>query len=534
VPDLSKIINLKKILAIQKRLAYLSDQFDSVKKINEELFHLKDREKSTTLDQPPIVSTEALKKHLLEQSLDTEIVKKIRWSIDFIKTKHFNQNLIDFVREYLELTFYPGTIANTEGIIPILSKEVLTKVYTPGVAKICLLIEALRSEARDLRDIASFLPTTGKEKLKVQKEILNRTEYINATVLALSFTNAAIHINRITNFDMVKRRISLIPNPVLIITDNTAVLGLGDIGTYAGIPVMVGKKMIMNYFGNINAIPISIETRDPKEIIEIVKMIAPTEGAINLEDISAPRCFEIEKQLDQDLKIPVFHDDQHGTAIVVVAALLNALKVTKRQIENTKVFINGAGAAGLSIAELILTMGVKSSHLMVADTKGIIYEGRPDGMNSQKEIIAKMTNPLKLKGKIEEGIVGMDVFIGVSSKNILSIAMVKTMHPDSIIFAMANPDPEILPEDAKKGGAKIIGTGRSDYPNQVNNALAFPGLLRGALESKHKINLEMKKMTALLIAKWAEPKLSAEYILPSPLDLKLHEAIADEITKKFS
>jgi hypothetical protein len=248
----------------------------------------------------------------LEQSLDTEIIKKIRWSIDLIKTKHFNQNLIDFVREYLELTYYPGTISNAEGIIPIPSKEVLTKIYTPGVAKICLLIEALRSEARDLRDIASFLPTTGKEKLKVQKEILNRTEYINGTVLALSFTNAAIHINRITNYELVKRRISLVPDPVLIITDNTAVLGLGDIGTYAGIPVMVGKKMIMNYLGNINAIPISIETRDPKEIIEIVKMIAPDKGAINLEDISAPRCFEIEKQLDQDLKIPVFHDDQHG------------------------------------------------------------------------------------------------------------------------------------------------------------------------------------------------------------------------------
>jgi malate dehydrogenase (oxaloacetate-decarboxylating) len=414
------------------------------------------------------------------------------------------------------------------------SKEVLTKIYTPGVAKICLLIEALRSEARDLRDIASFLPTTGKEKLKVQKEILNRTEYINGTVLALSFTNAAIHINRITNYELVKRRISLVPDPVLIITDNTAVLGLGDIGTYAGIPVMVGKKMIMNYLGNINAIPISIETRDPKEIIEIVKMIAPDKGAINLEDISAPRCFEIEKQLDQDLKIPVFHDDQHGTAIVVAAALLNALKVTKRNIEDAKVFINGAGAAGLSIAELILTMGVQSQNLIVADTKGLIYAKRPHGMNPQKEIIAKMTNPQKTKGQLMDGIKGMDVFIGVSSKNILTTQMVKTMNKDSIVFAMANPDPEILPEEAKKGGACIIGTGRSDYPNQVNNALAFPGLLRGALESKHKINLEMKKMTAFIIAKWAEPKLSTDYILPSPLDLELHKAIAGEIKKKFS
>ncbi len=269
-------------------------------------------------------------------------------------------------------------------------------------------------------------------------------------------------------------------NTVAIVTDGTAVLGLGDIGPEAALPVMEGKALLLKKFSNVDAFPICLDTKDVDEIVQTVKVISPTFGAINLEDISAPRCFEIEERLRKECNIPVFHDDQHGTAIVVGAGLTNALKIVGKKKEELKIVINGAGAAGIAILKLLLQIGYKN--VIMCDSKGIIYKGRPNGMNPIKEEIAQITNLDNIQGKLEDALHGADVFIGVSVANLLTQEHIQSMNQDPIVFAMANPNPEITFENAKEWGVRIMGTGRSDYPNQVNNMLAFPGIFRGALD----------------------------------------------------
>ncbi|HCX61042.1 MAG TPA: NAD-dependent malic enzyme, partial [Clostridiales bacterium] len=284
-------------------------------------------------------------------------------------------------------------------------------------------------------------------------------------------------------------------NLVAVVSDGTAVLGLGDIGAYASIPVMEGKAVLFKEFGGVDSFPICVKTKDPDEIVNIVEMIEPVFGGINLEDISAPRCFEIERKLKERLSIPVFHDDQHGTAIIVLAGLMNALRITEKKMEDLVIVINGSGAAGVAIAKIILNIGVKD--MLMVDRTGIICKGREKGMNWAKEELAKVTNKDNKKGSLADALIGADVFIGVSEANIVTEEMVKSMNNDAIIFAMANPVPEIDPELAKKAGARVVGTGRSDYPNQINNVLAFPGVFRGTFDVRATtINEEMKLAAA--------------------------------------
>ena len=278
-----------------------------------------------------------------------------------------------------------------------------------------------------------------------------------------------------------------------MVTDGTAVLGLGNIGAAASIPVMEGKAVLFKSFAGINGVPIALDTTDTEEIIQTVKLISPNYGGINLEDISAPRCFEIEERLKKETNIPVFHDDQHGTAIVTLAGLINALRIVDKPLSDIKIVLNGAGAAGIAICKLLDAYGVR--HMIMCDSKGAIYENRPYGMNETKSFVAKFTNKDKIEGSLQDVIKEADVFIGVSIADLLTKEMVQSMSKDAIIFAMANPNPEIKPEDAKEAGAKVIGTGRSDFPNQINNVLAFPGIFRGALEVEAThINEEMKKL----------------------------------------
>ena len=281
---------------------------------------------------------------------------------------------------------------------------------------------------------------------------------------------------------------------VAVITDGTAVLGLGDIGPEAALPVMEGKCVLFKEFGGVDAFPICLDTKDPEEIIRTVKLLAPGLGGINLEDISAPRCIEIETRLKNELDIPVFHDDQHGTAIVVVAGLINALKIVNKKVEDIKVVVNGAGAAGSSIIKLIKSLGAKN--IIAVDRVGILTRDEKERYDFSKKELADITNPDNIKGGLKEAIVGADVFIGVSAPNLLTQDMVKTMNSDAIVFAMANPVPEIMPEDALAAGAAIVGTGRSDYPNQINNVLVFPGLFKGALRAKAKKITEDMKLAA--------------------------------------
>ncbi len=319
-------------------------------------------------------------------------------------------------------------------------------------------------------------------------------------------------------------------NMVAVVTDGTAVLGLGDIGPKAGLPVMEGKSILFKEFAGVNAFPICLDTKDPDEIVTAVKMIAPGFGGINLEDISAPRCFEVEEKLKKELDIPVFHDDQHGTAIVVLAGVINALKVVGKDIKDVKVVVNGAGAAGTAISKLLLVGGV--TNLIVCDKVGILYDGIED-VDYAKKDLAKITNPDHLKGDLSTALKGADVFIGVSAPGIVSKEMVSSMNKDSILFAMANPTPEIMPDLAKEAGAKVMGTGRSDFPNQVNNVLVFPGVFKGALEVRAKeINEEMKLAAAYAIASMIpDEELNDENVLPNALDKSVSDYVAEAVKK---
>lgn len=319
-------------------------------------------------------------------------------------------------------------------------------------------------------------------------------------------------------------------NLVAVITDGTAVLGLGDIGPEAGMPVMEGKCALFKEFADVDAFPICVRSKNVEDIVKTVYLISGSFGGINLEDISAPRCFEIERQLKEICDIPVFHDDQHGTAVVVAAALINALKVVDKKIDEIKVVINGAGSAGIAIGKHLLNMGVKN--LTMVDRFGIICEGMEE-LNSEQAYMATITNKDKLKGTLADAIKGADMFLGVSAPGVVSEEMIKSMAENPIVFAMANPTPEIMPDKAKAAGAAVVGTGRSDFPNQINNVLAFPGIFRGALDCRaREINEEMKVAASLAIASLVdEDKLSAEYILPEAFDSRIGGAVANAVVE---
>ncbi len=318
-------------------------------------------------------------------------------------------------------------------------------------------------------------------------------------------------------------------NFVAVVTDGTAVLGLGDIGPEAAMPVMEGKAVLFKEFGGVDAVPICLSTKDPEEIIETVKRIAPTFGGINLEDISAPRCFEIEKRLREELDIPVFHDDQHGTAMVVLAALTNALRVVGKSRENARVVVNGAGAAGIAISKLLLADGF--GDVVLCDKVGILQEETP-GMNPVQAEMSRITNKEGLKGSLADALAGADIFVGVSAPNIVTQEMVASMNSDAIVFAMANPVPEIMPDVAKAGGARIVGTGRSDFPNQINNVLVFPGLFKGALAARCKITEEIKLGVAHVLANMIPAEeLTEENLIPYAFDPRVADTIANEVIR---
>jgi len=318
-------------------------------------------------------------------------------------------------------------------------------------------------------------------------------------------------------------------NLVAVITDGSAVLGLGDIGPEAGMPVMEGKCVLFKAFGGVDAIPLCIRSHDVDEIVNTIRLLSGSFGGINLEDISAPRCFEIERRLKEVCDIPVFHDDQHGTAVVVLAALMNALKLVGKRLEDASVVTSGAGAAGVAIVRLLLSMGLKK--VILCDRNGAIYEGRP-GLNPEKEAIARVTNRERRAGCLAEVLAGADVFIGVSAPGAVTPGMIKTMAKDPILFPMANPTPEIMPELAKAAGAAIVGTGRSDFPNQINNVLAFPGIFRGALDVRASdINNAMKIAAAEALADIVGQDLSPDYIIPSPFDQRVVPAVSAAVAK---
>ena len=319
-------------------------------------------------------------------------------------------------------------------------------------------------------------------------------------------------------------------NLVAVITDGTAVLGLGDIGPEAGMPVMEGKCALFKSFGDVDAIPLCIKSKDVDEIVKTVSLISGSFGGVNLEDISAPRCFEIERRLKEVCDIPIFHDDQHGTAVVVLAAMMNALKIIGKDISNIRVVTSGAGAAGIAIIKLLIKMGLKD--VVLCDRKGAIYKGR-EGLNPEKEEMAEITNQQLRKGTLADVLKGADVFIGVSAPGCVTPEMVKSMAKDPILFPMANPTPEIMPDLAKEAGAAVVGTGRSDFANQINNVLAFPGIFRGALDVRASdINDEMKIAAAKAIAGYIpEDQLNPEYIIPSALDRNVAKAVAEAVAK---
>ncbi|MGI6000195.1 NAD-dependent malic enzyme [Lachnoclostridium sp. An131] len=358
--------------------------------------------------------------------------------------------------------------------VPVKTKEDLSLAYTPGVAQPCL---------------------------EIQKDIDKSYVYTNRW------------------------------NTCLVVTDGTAVLGLGDIGPEAGMPVMEGKCVLFKEFGNVDAFPLCIKSKDVDEIVNTIYLISGSCGGVNLEDISAPRCFEIEKKLKEKCDIPIFHDDQHGTAVITLAGLTNALRLVGKKKEEIKVAVNGAGAAAISITKLLIAAGIKN--VTLCDRTGAIYEGREKGMNPIKEEMAKITNPDKIHGSLADIVKGADVFIGVSAPGSLTTEMVKTMAKDAIIFACANPTPEIYPDEAKAGGARVIATGRSDFPNQINNVLAFPGIFRGAFDVRARdINDEMKMAAAEALANLiSEDELSEDYIIPAAFDPRVGKAVAEAVAE---
>ena len=358
--------------------------------------------------------------------------------------------------------------------VPTASKQDLSLAYTPGVAQPCL---------------------------EIQKDIDQ-------------------------SYELTRRW-----NMCLVVTDGTAVLGLGDIGPEAGMPVMEGKCVLFKAFGDVDAFPLCIKSKDVDDIVKTVYLISGSFGGVNLEDIAAPRCFEIEKKLKEKCDIPIFHDDQHGTAIVTLAGLVNALKVVGKKKEDVKLVLNGAGAAAISITKLLLSDGFKD--ITLCDRKGAIYEGRPEGMNPIKDEMAKVTNRKMVKGSLADALVGADVFIGVSAPKMVTTDMVKTMAKDAVIFACANPTPEIFPDEAKAGGAKVIATGRSDYPNQINNVLAFPGVFRGTFDVRASdINDHMKVAAAYGLAGLIkDEELTPEYIIPAPFDPRVKDTVAKAVAQ---
>jgi len=367
------------------------------------------------------------------------------------------------------------------------------------------------------------------EKWRGKIEVASRVHISSMDDLSMAYTPGVAEPCREIHRD--KRKVYQYTrkwNTIAVVTDGTAVLGLGDIGPEAGLPVMEGKALLFKEFAGVDAVPIALATKDPDEIVNTVTAIAPTFGGINLEDISAPRCFDIERRLIEKLDIPVFHDDQHGTAIVVLAGLMNALELTGKDINTCRIVINGAGSAGIACAHLLLSAGTGS--IMMCDKFGIISEGM-DCLNSAQQDIAKLTNRSRLTGSLADAMQGADVLIGVSAPGAVSSEMVRSMNSGAIVFAMANPIPEIFPEQAIKAGAAIVGTGRSDYPNQVNNVLAFPGIFRGVLDSGARlITNEIKIAAAKAIADTAKKDgLAATRILPNPLDKRVAQNVADAV-----
>ena len=376
---------------------------------------------------------------------------------------------MDYAKESLRLhEEWKGKI-EVVATVPVATKDDLSLAYTPGVAQPCL---------------------------EIQKDVEK-------------------------SYELTRRH-----NLCLVVTDGSAVLGLGDIGPEAGMPVMEGKCVLFKAFGDVDAFPLCIKSHDVDEIVNTIYLISGSFAGVNLEDISAPRCFEIERKLKEKCDIPIFHDDQHGTAIITLAGLTNALRLVGKKKEEVKVVVNGAGAAAISITRLLLTAGVK--HITLCDRKGAIYEGRTEGMNPVKEEMAKMTNLEKRSGSLADMLVGADVFIGVSAPGVVTTEMVKTMNKDAILFACANPTPEIFPEDAKAGGARVVATGRSDFPNQINNVLAFPGIFRGAFDVRAKdINDEMKLAASRALAELiTDEELSEDYIIPKAFDPRVGKAVA--------
>ena len=378
---------------------------------------------------------------------------------------------MDYAKESLRLHYeWKGKLEVTPRA-SVDSKEALSLAYTPGVAQPCL---------------------------EIQKDV-NKS------------------------YELTRRW-----NTVAVVTDGSAVLGLGDIGPEAGMPVMEGKCVLFKAFGGVDAIPLCVRSHDVDEIVNTVALLAGSFGGVNLEDIAAPRCFEIERKLKERCDIPIFHDDQHGTAVITLAGLTNALKVVGKKLEDVKIVLNGAGAAAIAITKLLLSAGARD--VTLCDRKGAIYAGRAEGMNPVKEEIAQVTNPAKRAGSLADVLAGADVFIGVSAPGAVTTDMVKTMAKDAVIFACANPTPEIFPDDARAGGAAVVATGRSDYPNQINNVLAFPGIFRGALDARASdINDAMKIAAAHALADLVGDDLSADYIIPAAFDPRVKDAVASAV-----
>lgn len=380
------------------------------------------------------------------------------------------------------------------------------------------------------------MSTLQEEALKMHQEnqgklsVSSKVKVRDAKDLSLAYSPGvaepclAIHENEDKVYDYTMKG-----NLVAVVSNGTAVLGLGNIGPKAAMPVMEGKALLFKEFANVDAFPLCIDSIDTDKIVEHVKMLEPTFGGVNLEDIAAPQCFEIEERLRKECDIPIFHDDQHGTAIVTAAGLINALKLANKNIEDISVVANGAGAAGVAIVKLLLNMGVKD--VILCDTKGIIYKGRPVGMNKFKEEMAIITNKEQKQGSLADALQGADVFIGVSAAGAVTKEMVHTMNENPIIFAMANPVPEIMPDEAKEAGALVVGTGRSDFPNQVNNVLAFPGIFRGALDVRAKeINEEMKVAAVYAISGLINSdELHVDYVIPDPFDTRVAKHVADAV-----